>query len=97
MTMFLSFADENGFRGACVVDVTDAAIAAAVPELLPQSRPAAAAIIAALREAHAQGCNPGGAVLAAPIPPWTFARINYPKNRLLTRAMVERIEQAVSN
>lgn len=70
---WLSFCDTDlpagqQFLGCCLVEVdeTDAAAAMAMlAERHPQHGPGADWIAAAIRQAHQQGCNPGGEVLSA--------------------------------
>jgi hypothetical protein len=84
-TFWLSFADEDGFRGVCVIDVDADEAAAIKPELdarFPKHAPGAEWQAAATRKTWQYGCNPGGQVGFAEIPPETPV----PRNRRLTDA-----------
>ncbi len=95
-TYWLSFVDSSaiegqGFRGVCVVDVTEAEAAAQLADLaarFPLHQPGAEWIAAATAKAWRLGCNPGGAVLslrldlAAPSP---AALAEVPRDRLMSR------------
>lgn len=90
-TFWLSFADENRpsgdqFLGVAVVDVTDAEIEAARPFLPPTARVGAEFIMAAIRKAHALGCNPGGQVRLTEVPVIMMAET--PRGVLLSRAQL---------
>lgn len=96
-TYWLSFLDEQRpagqrFLGVCVVDV-DADDAEAVRDELivkfPNHAEGAEWIAAAIRAAHEMGCNPGGQVASVVVP----ASCPAPRNRLLSKADVERLEQ----
>lgn len=91
-TYWLSFASEQGFLGACVVDVTEeqaAQVLKDVPEIYDKEE--GPWVVAAARVAHREGCNPGGEVAA-----WRFddvkTGVDYPKNVLMSRADIERLE-----
>lgn len=90
-TFYLSFADDDGFRGGCFVDVTDEDAAACRPRLLPQSQPGAEWLLAAVRAAHLHGCNPGGGVMCAEIPPDKLAQLPhaFERYRLYTEAELQ--------
>lgn len=73
--IWLSFAGEEGSRGASVVAVSDNEIALMKIELSithPQALPGAEVIAAATRKAHELGCNPGGQILSIELDPNKF-------------------------
>lgn len=83
-TIWLSFADETGFLGVAVVEVSAADAATMLTEIdarFPGHAPGAEWIAAASRVAYRHGCNPGGQVLASEV----VASIPVPRNRLLQR------------
>lgn len=67
-TFWLSFVDDTGFLGVCIVHVEDAEVAVCRLFLLPQSQDGAEWVMAAVKKAHTMGCNPGGEVLAVELP-----------------------------
>lgn len=79
-TYWLSFADETGSLGVCVVDVTEDDAAKERPRLPPTAMPGAEWLAAAIRLSWMYGCNPGGNVGLQQIPTSTPV----PRNRLLT-------------
>lgn len=101
-TIWLSFLDPDrpeGDRilGVTVVDVTeDQATAAALTlaAFFPKAGRGAAWIAAAIQQAHQTGSNPGGEVATVDLTdvtaPEKLAQI--PRNRLLTRPELERLE-----
>lgn len=92
-TFYLSFADDDGFRGAAVVDVTEDDAALAKLDLairFPNALPGAEWIAAATRKAHAKGCNPGGEVLSCDITD-AYEKSLYPRNKLMSKADLEAI------
>lgn len=106
MTFWLSFCDASRpegdqFLGAAVVDVTAAEIAAAKVEIdqrFPRHLPDAEGIAAATRKAHQLGCNPGGEVASMrldDLPGFATISSRYPRGRLLSRAEVTSIDQAI--
>jgi hypothetical protein len=86
-TFWISFADEEGFLGVCVIDVTEADVAWAVAQkpLPPTARPGAEWLAAAIQLAWTYGCNPGGGCGLQEIP--TASPL--PRNRLLTDAELQ--------
>lgn len=97
-TFWLSFCNDSKpegqqFLGACVVDVTAEQAALAKLDLaqkFPQHMPGAEWVAAAMRSAHAHGCNPGGQVASYDItgidPP---EGATMPKFKLMSRAEME--------
>jgi len=75
-TFWLSFCDADRpkgqqFLGACIVDVTPEEVKEAHVETMmrfPMARPGAEYIAAAIKKAHALGCNPGGEVATNEMP-----------------------------
>jgi hypothetical protein len=97
-TFWLSFVDEDRpegdrFLGVAIVQVTEADVAAVLPQLnaqFPHRLPDSEWIAAATRKAHRLGCNPGGQVMslelhAGEVPPAIWL------NRLLTRAEADAV------
>lgn len=95
-TFWLSFGDGEKpdgeqFLGVAVVDVSVEEAADALEDIrtrFPKASPGAEWIAAATRKAWLMGCNPGGAVLCAEVPPEHAAVL--PRNRLLTNEELER-------
>jgi hypothetical protein len=85
-TFWLSFVDEGShqFLGVSIVQVDEADAEEAREDLLPQSQPGAEWLLAATQQAYLMGCNPGGQVMSAEVPPEHVAAL--PLNRLLTKA-----------
>lgn len=95
-TVWLSFCDSSlpkgsQFLGVAIVDVTDEDIREAAWEvalLFPQASDGSDVIAAAVKKAHATGCNPGGEVQLADITdtadPVILARA--PRHQLLSKA-----------
>ena len=84
---YLSFADERGFLGACIVE--------ADPALAVPDRPGAPGggshpITCAIRRAHQLKINPGGQVAGIPLPPGRLPEVRL-LNRLLTREEVGKL------
>lgn len=102
-TFWLSFCDVTlpkgqQFLGACIVDVTPADVELARLETLlrfPLAEPGAEYIAAAIINAHALGCNPGGEVASHEIPTDHPNLALYTKGVLMDRATCEAIDQAV--
>jgi hypothetical protein len=87
-TFWMSFADEDGFRGACVIEVDAAEAAVAKADIdvrFPRHAPDAEWMAAAMTKAWQYGCNPGGQVQFAEIEPTA----PIPRNRLLQEAEVK--------
>lgn len=87
-TIWLSFANEDtgAHLGCCIVDVTDAEIAAAkadIDTMFPMHAPGAEDIAAAIRKARQAGCNPGGQVASVELDPERAQAI--PRNRLMQK------------
>jgi hypothetical protein len=90
--LWLSFCDPDRpvgehFLGVALVEVEDEEIADArleVAQRFPHARPGAEIVLAATRKAHLLGCNPGGEVLSAEMPP-DHAAWQAPHHRLLSR------------
>lgn len=69
--MWLSFADDDGFRGVVIIEITDEDIVLAkaeIDERFPQHLDGAELPAAAIRKTHRLGINPGGQVLAFHVP-----------------------------
>lgn len=109
-TFYLSFCDAakpkgSQFLGAVVVDVTEADMCAAMPKLqqiraFHDAAPAdeASWLAGAIHKAHDTGCNPGGEVGSFRIDrAAAFAQYGplYPRNRLLSKADIEAIDEAI--
>jgi hypothetical protein len=93
-TFWLSFTDPDRpkgdqFLGVAVVDVTDADVAraaATVAKRYPNAQRGAEWIAAAIKKAHAMGCNPGGQVATMEMPrAWPKFK-TCPRNELMSRA-----------
>jgi hypothetical protein len=91
-TLWCSFCDEDRpkgeqFLGVAIVEVDedDVAMAAIVVAMrFPNALDGAEVIAAASRKAHEMGCNPGGQMLCAEVPPEMVS--NLPKHALLRKA-----------
>ena len=82
---WLSFADDAGNLGCCIVAVTEEEADAALEQItqaFPHAAPGAEWIAAAAAKAWEMGCNPGGEMLATPIPDTR----NFPLYRLMSKA-----------
>ena len=90
-TFWLSFVDPDRpagqrFLGASVVDVDDEEVAAIFDEVrrrFPKALKGSEWLAAATRKAWSWGCNPGGEVAFAELPPEACEDV--PRNRMLTR------------
>lgn len=102
-TFWLSFAHPDaGFLGVCIVDVEDgdAADAKAILDAGPYAktyRSGAEWLMAATKQAHLMGCNPGGEVLSEDVTDWRESRALPPKNRLLSARELARLGFAGSS
>ena len=88
-TFWLSFADDSGHLGVCVVDIKAEEAAASrgmIDVMFPQHLEGAEWITAASSKAYAMGCNPGGEILSIEVSP-TRSR-SMPRNRLLSKQEV---------
>lgn len=96
-TYWLSFCDDarpagDRFLGVAIVDVTDAdavAAAAEVARRFPRANADAGWVAAAIRKAHARGCNPGGAVAFVQLDPDDPKCAGLPRDVVLSRAWLE--------
>lgn len=83
--VWLSFADDDGFRGVAIVEIDDEDLdeaRAVIAERFPRAKPGAEVVGAATRKAHLMGCNPGGSVMSAEMPPGKIAD-DVPRHRLM--------------
>lgn len=90
-TYYLSFADDDGFRGACYVDVSDDDAQIAVKVLRkwwPNAAPDAEWVTAASQVARRLGCNPGGEMFAVEIPTEKIPK-HVERGRLYSKAELE--------
>ena len=103
-TFWLSFCDVTRpkgqqFLGACLIEVTaEEALAAALDLLLrfPMAQPDAEWIGAASTKAWRLGCNPGGEMASAEIPPANPMLAHYERGVLMDRATIERIDAEIA-
>lgn len=97
---WLSFCDPEKpagtqFLGGCVLEVTAEeaqAVRAEVRRRFPMALPDAEWFAAATRKARELGCNPGGEVAFAELPPNHPMLAHYPIGVLLDRASIEAID-----
>ena len=92
-TFYLSFADD-GFRGACILDISEADADVARRTLPSTARHGAEWIAAAITRAWRERCNPGGEVAAWEITDHPHAA-RFPRNRLLSKADLLAIDDAI--
>ncbi len=100
---WLSFCDGKRpkgqqFLGACVIEVTaEEAFEAAIEVALrfPLAQEGAEWIAAATKKAWALGCNPGGEIATAEMPPDHPNLSRYQFGVLMDRATIEGIDRAV--
>ncbi len=87
-SFWLSFADDNGFLGACVVDVEAPEDPACLCEVC-KSSPNAGWNLAAVRKAHQLKVNPGGDVRIMELNRDLTMTDLLPRNKLLTKDQVK--------
>lgn len=101
VTLWMSFSDPDRpvgeqFLGVCVIDVTDAEAAAAVPRMramFPKAKDGAEWLFVAMERSHQLGINPGGSVGSAETPRDVFDQKSpgCPRDRLMLKPeLVER-------
>jgi hypothetical protein len=100
-TYWVSFADENGSRGYCIVDVGESDLAHArdvIGRLFPNAQPDAERMIACIGVSRAHGCNPGPdtQVVAWPLQVEDARAARMEKYRLYSRAEIDAIGREIA-